>query len=114
MTISFLYTVDVRIFFGVTSLAATVLVAAVTASATDKPNPTFYKDKIYYPYTPTAGCLCTKEIWDAAGKRIFSDQQKLADAVKKAGGADGYLIVIELNDAQKIITADEILPYLPN
>ena len=44
MTISFLYTVDVRIFFGVTSLAATVLVAAVTASATDKPNPTFYKD----------------------------------------------------------------------
>jgi len=80
-------------------------------TATD---PAFYKDKIYYPYTPTAGCLCTKEIWDAAGKRIFSDQQKLADAVKKAGGANGYLIVIELNDTQKIISADEILPYLSN
>jgi hypothetical protein len=77
-------------------------------------DPSFYKGQIYYPYTPTAGCLSTKEIWDASGKLIFSDQQKLVDAVKKAGGADGYLIVIELNDAQKTMTADELLPCLPN
>ncbi len=33
-----------RIFFGVTFLAATVLVAGAALSATDKPAPTFYKD----------------------------------------------------------------------
>ncbi|WP_301920749.1 hypothetical protein [Ferruginibacter sp.] len=72
----------------------------------------FYKGQMYYPYTPTAGCLCTKELWNADGRRIVSDQQKLADAVKKAGGADGYLIVIEINDAQKPVSPEEILPLL--
>ena len=75
-------------------------------------DPEYYKGQLYYPYTPTAGCLCTKEIWDATGKRMVSDQKKLADAVKKAGGANGYLIVLELDDADKAVTAEEILPYL--
>ena len=75
-------------------------------------DPEYYKGQLYYPYTPTAGCLCTKEIWDATGKRMVSDQKKLADAVKKAGGANGYLIVLELDDAEKAVTAEEILPYL--
>ena len=76
-------------------------------------DPDYYKGKTYYPYTPTQGCLCTKEIWsDKDGKRIVSDQQKLVDAVKKAGGADGYLIVIEIDDQQKPVTINEILPYL--
>jgi hypothetical protein len=75
-------------------------------------DPAFYKGQVYYPYTPTAGCLCTREIWDATGKRIFSDEQKLVDAVKKAGGANGYLIVLELDDTQKMLTIEEILPYL--
>ena len=75
-------------------------------------DPEFYKGQSYYPYTPTAGCLCTREIWDTNGKRSVSDQQKLANAVKKAGGANGYLIVIELNDAQKPVTVEEILPFI--
>ena len=75
-------------------------------------DPDFYKGQPYYPFTPTAGCLCTKEIWDAKGKRIISDQQKLADAVKKAGGPDGYLIVIDINDEQKAVSPEDILPYL--
>lgn len=72
----------------------------------------FYRNQNYYPYTPTAGCLCTKELWNAEGKRTVSDQQLLANAVKKAGGADGYLVVIELNDAQEPVSADEISPLL--
>ena len=76
-------------------------------------DPAYYKGQTFYPYTPTQGCLCTKEIWsDINGKRIISDQQKLADAVKKAGGADGYLIVFEIDDQQKPVSIDEILPYL--
>jgi len=76
-------------------------------------NPAYYKGETYYPYTPTQGCLCTKEIWsEADGKRLISDQQKLVDAVKKAGGPDGYLIVIEIDDQQKPVGINEILPYL--
>lgn len=76
-------------------------------------NPEYYKDQPYYPLTPTQGCLATKETWSTVdGKRIESDQQKLVDAVKKAGGADGYCIVIEIDDQQKPVGIDDILPYL--
>ena len=76
-------------------------------------DPEYYKGQPYYPHTPTEGCLCTKEIWSALdGKRTESNQQKLVDAINKAGGPDGYLIVIEIDDQQKPVSIDEILPYL--
>jgi len=76
-------------------------------------NPEYYKDQTYYPLTPTQGCLCTKEIWSTVdGKRIESNQQKLVDAVKKAGGANGYCIVIEIDDQQKPVSLKEIVPFL--
>ncbi|MBP6431236.1 MAG: hypothetical protein KA319_05675 [Ferruginibacter sp.] len=76
-------------------------------------NPEFYKNQPYYPHTPTEGCLCTKEIWSTVdGKRLQSNQQKLINAVKQAGGAEGYLIVIELEDINKPVTIADILPYL--
>jgi hypothetical protein len=78
-------------------------------------DPVYYTGQPYYPLTPTQGCLCTKEIWsDIDGKRTESNQQKLVDAVKKAGGADGYLIVIEIDDQQKPVDINDILPYLKN
>jgi hypothetical protein len=76
-------------------------------------DPSYYNGATYYPHTPTQGCLCTKEIWSAAnGKRTISDQQKLVDAVKKAGGANGYLIVIEIDDKQQAVTLQDVLPFL--
>ena len=72
----------------------------------------FYSGQPYYPFTPTAGCLCTRESWDSTGKRILSDQLKLAIAVKKAGGANGYLIVLELNDEQKAVSLTDVLRYI--
>lgn len=76
-------------------------------------NPAYYAKQPYYPLTPTQGCLCTKEIWSAVdGKRIQSDQQKLVDAVKKAGGANGYCIVVEIDDQQKPVSIKDILPFL--
>lgn len=76
-------------------------------------NPEYYINKPYYPLTPTQGCLCTKEIWSTDdGKRMESDQQKLVNALKTAGGAKGYCVVIEINDEQKPVSLDEILPYL--
>lgn len=73
-------------------------------------NPEFYKGKPYYPHTPTQGCLCTKEIWD--GRRLESNQKLLINALLKAGGAEGYCVVIELDDKEAPVTIDEILPYL--
>jgi hypothetical protein len=76
-------------------------------------NPAYYARQPYYPLTPTQGCLCCKEIWSAVnGKRIESDQQKLVNAVKKAGGANGYCIVVEIDDEQKPVSLKDILHYL--
>ena len=76
-------------------------------------DPGYYLGEKYYPQTPTMGCLCTKEIWsDEDGKRLESDQQKLVNALQNAGGAKGYCVVIEIDNAQKPITLEEILSLI--
>ncbi|MEP7142853.1 MAG: hypothetical protein ABI707_08285 [Ferruginibacter sp.] len=76
-------------------------------------DPEYYAGEKYYPQTPTMGCLCTKEIWsEISGKRLESDQQKLVNALRMAGGPDGYCVVIEIDDAQKPVTVNEILSLL--
>ena len=75
-------------------------------------DPNYYHSQLYFPYTPTEGCLCTKELWDPAdGKRVESDQQKLVNAIKKVGGANGYCIVIELNDDQRPVSLEDVLSF---
>lgn len=74
-------------------------------------DPSFYFGKPYYPLTPTQGCLCTKEIWN--GKRIESDQQKLVNGLLKAGGANGYCVVIEIDNKKAPVKLKEVLAYLP-
>lgn len=76
-------------------------------------NPEYYRNHTYYPLTPTQGCLCTKEIWsELDGRRKESDQQRLIDALKKAGGANGYYIVIEIDNKQMPVSFQELQPYL--
>lgn len=75
-------------------------------------DPQFYSGKPYYPLTPTEGCLCTKEIWN--GARIESDQQKLVNALLKAGGANGYCVVIEMDDKHAPVTISDLMPFLKN
>jgi hypothetical protein len=78
-------------------------------------NPNYYKGKLYYPLTPTEGCLATKEIWDeTTGLRQWSDQQLLVDAIKRSGAGYGYLVVIEINALNKPVYLEDILPFLPN
>ncbi|CAN5136808.1 hypothetical protein BH20BAC1_BH20BAC1_13600 [soil metagenome] len=74
-------------------------------------DPEYYTDQVYYPLTPSRGCLCTKEIWN--GNRLSSDQQKLVNALLKAGGANGYCVVIEIDDKKEPVTLEDILPYIP-
>lgn len=73
-------------------------------------DPEYYRGKPYYPMTPTEGCLCTKEFWD--GKLIYSDQQKLVNALLAAGGAYGYVVLFELDDTPGPVTIKDVEQYL--
>ncbi|MBA2249823.1 MAG: hypothetical protein H0W12_06480 [Chitinophagaceae bacterium] len=73
-------------------------------------SPEYYKGKPFYPLTPSQGCLCTKEIWN--GKRIESDQQKLINALLKAGGANGYCVVLELDDKEQPVSIIELMHFI--
>jgi hypothetical protein len=76
-------------------------------------DPEWYAQQPFYPLTPTQGCLCTKEIWSAVnGLRLQSDQIKLVNAIKKAGGANGYCLLIEIDDQQKPVSLKEIIQRL--
>jgi hypothetical protein len=76
-------------------------------------NPDYYIRQPYYPLTPTQGCLTSKEIWDGeTGRRSESDQQLLINAMIKAGGADGYTIVINIGDEKEPVIVSEILKYI--
>ena len=75
-------------------------------------DPQFYHARTYFPLTPTEGCLCTKELWNEKdGKRVVSDQEKLVTALRKAGGAQGYCVVVELDDKQEPVTIKELASY---
>lgn len=76
-------------------------------------NPEYYKQQPYYPLTPTMGCLTSKEIWDEdTGRRSESDQQKIIQALITAGGANGYTIVVNIDDEQRPVMLADILPIL--
>ena len=76
-------------------------------------NPAYYSAKPYYPLTPTLGCLTSMEKWDeSTGLRKESDQQKLIDVLKLAGGANGYAIVINLDDIQRTVLLYDVIPIM--
>lgn len=76
-------------------------------------DPEFYHSMPFYPLTPTQGCLTAKEIWDEhTGIIKESDQRKMVDALLKAGGSGGYVLVIEIDDLQKPVLLSDILSFI--
>lgn len=76
-------------------------------------NPMYYLTQPFFPLTPTQGCLSTKELWNEMnGSRTESDQHKLVNAIMSGGGADGYAIVININNEERPVTINDILPFL--
>ncbi len=60
-------------------------------------DPAYFKDKPYYPLTPTMGCLCAKEIWNVStGRLLVSEQLNLVSAFSATPGSKGYLYVINV------------------
>ncbi|MGD8779495.1 MAG: hypothetical protein PVH88_11115 [Ignavibacteria bacterium] len=72
----------------------------------------FYENEIYYPFTPTKGCLSTKEIWNDDGKLVESGQVELMNAFFSTNQLKGFLVVVEIDDQKKTVTLDELLPAI--
>lgn len=76
-------------------------------------DPSLYEGKIYYPNTPSLGCLCAYENWsELTGERLFSYQQQLIDAFKSTGGNKGFLIVIEIDNQKSPVKIEEIEKFI--
>lgn len=76
-------------------------------------NPEFYKNKVYYPNTPSLGCITLSELWnEKSGKRGISRQAELIKAAKKIKLAGSYLLLIEIDDKNESIKIDEISNYI--
>jgi hypothetical protein len=72
-------------------------------------DPEYFKDKSFYPLTPTQGCLCAKELWNpTSGRLLMSDQFNLVSAFQSTTGNKGYLYVINVDDEQKALSRSEV------
>jgi len=56
--------------------------------------------------------LCSYEEWNAKGLRVKSNQQEIDDALDSFDASNGYVVVLELNNAKKPVTMDEIKPFM--
>jgi hypothetical protein len=72
-------------------------------------DPGFYNGKSYFPYTPSLGCLTTKEIWsNENGKLIESDQIKFMNAIKLINAEEGFFIVVDIDNQNSAVNLTEI------
>ncbi|WP_315817425.1 hypothetical protein [Paraflavitalea speifideaquila] len=72
-------------------------------------DPEYFKNKPWYPLTPTNGCLCAKELWNVSnGRLLVSEQFNLVSAFMATVGSKGYLFVINLDDKQAPVSRAEL------
>jgi len=76
-------------------------------------DPEFFASKSFYPFTPTLGCLCAKEIWDPSSGRLKeSEQLKMVNAYTRTPERKGYLIVIDYFNQKRALTGADIEPIV--
>lgn len=92
-------------------------------------DPEYYTGDPWYPNTPSLGCMTSKEMWDAqTGRALMSDQLSLVHAFTAAAAnrnpappqlgdavppqPQGYLVVVELDDARRPVTLGDVLVEL--
>jgi hypothetical protein len=72
-------------------------------------DPEYFRDKPFWPLTPTMGCLCAKELWNpTTGHPLVSEQLNLVNAWLSTPERKGYLYVIDIDDRHGPITRAEI------
>jgi len=63
-------------------------------------DPQPYRQRSWYPGTPSAGCLVALESWSPDdGRGLKSDQLSLLQAFTRDGLDRGYLVVVEIDDS---------------
>ncbi len=78
-------------------------------------DPMPWQDTVFAGQTPSHGCLTCDETWDSAtGQRTTSEQARLVEAFRKAGGAPGYLVLVEVDDQQRPLTEEDVAVLLKN
>ncbi|HEY2728082.1 MAG TPA: hypothetical protein VGI61_12975 [Parafilimonas sp.] len=75
-------------------------------------DPGFYKAENYYPQTPSLGCLCSYEEWDSSGHRISSNQQQIIDALNSFKAANGYVVVVDIDNKKSNVSINELKALL--
>lgn len=76
-------------------------------------DPAPWSDTPFAGETPSQGCLTCRETWDpVTGERLFSAQTVLAEAFQRAGGAPGYLVVLEVEELPHPVSAGEVSQML--
>jgi hypothetical protein len=72
-------------------------------------DPEYFKDRAFYPLTPTLGCLCAKEIWNVtSGRLLVSEQFNLVKAFQSTTGDKGFFYVINMDNQQKPLSREEL------
>ncbi|MBN8854203.1 MAG: FAD-dependent oxidoreductase [Sphingobacteriales bacterium] len=72
-------------------------------------DPEYFKDRPFYPLTPTMGCLCAKELWNpTSGHPLVSEQLNLLNAWLSTPAKKGYLYVINIDDQHKPVSRAEV------
>jgi len=75
-------------------------------------DPAYYKGQLYYPQTPSLGCLCSYEEWNNKGELVKSNQQQIVDALDEIDSSNGYVVVIELNNEKKAVNIADVQKFL--
>jgi hypothetical protein len=76
-------------------------------------DPEYFKDKPFYPLTPSQGCLTAKELWNVtSGRLLVSEQFNLVSSFLSTPGNKGYLYVINLDNQQKPVNREEVKSFV--
>ncbi len=76
-------------------------------------NPDFYKNEIYYPHTPSAGCIGAIEFWSPEdGSLLYSGQLELLKQFTSTKTDKGFLVVVDLDAKDHPVRLDDVLPMI--
>jgi hypothetical protein len=76
-------------------------------------DPEYFKDKPFYPLTPTMGCLCARELWNpTSGHPLVSEQLGLVNAWMSTPAKKGYLYVINVDDQRRPVSRAEVEAWI--
>ena len=76
-------------------------------------DPAPWMSTVFAGQTPSHGCLTCDETWDpATGRRATSEQARLVEALRRAGGPPGYLVLVEVDDQLTPVSVNEVTALL--